>query len=79
MRHDFLILQTHQRRIDVINRKELVVHLMNLLVLQSSFFKISECKVKQRIATQHAANCSLQNVRDFIVENLCRICVLELR
>lgn len=68
---------TYQRWINVGYRQELVVHLMNLLIFQTTFFKIGKGKVKQSIATQHTADRSLKNVRDFIVKYFRGVCVLK--
>lgn len=44
-------VETYKCWIDILNRQELLVHLMNLLVLKPAFFKISERKVQQCIST----------------------------
>lgn len=69
--------QAYQGGIDVGNRQELVVHLVDLLVLQPAFFKVREGEVKQSVATQHAADRPLENVGDLVVENLRGVCVLQ--
>lgn len=71
--------KTHQCWVDVRHGQELVVHRMNLLVLQTTFFEIRRCKVEQRIATQNSADCSLEDVGDFIVKDFRSVCILKWR
>lgn len=68
---------THQSRIDVGDCEKLLVHLMNLLVLQPALFKVSEGEVEQSVATQNAADRALENVGDLIVEDFRSVRVLR--
>lgn len=70
-------METHQCRINVLNRQKFVVHLMNLFVFQTTFFEISKCKIKQSVAAQYATDCSLKNIGDFIVEDFRCVSVLS--
>lgn len=66
----------YQCWINVRDRQELVVHLMDPFVFQAAFLKIRECEVEQSIATQYAADRPFQDVSDLVVEDFCGIRVL---
>jgi hypothetical protein len=68
---------TYQSWINVGQRDKLVVHLMDLVVLQPALFKVGVRKVEQRVTAQHTVNCTLHDVGGFIAENACGVQVLE--
>lgn len=59
---------THQSGIDVRNRDEFVVHLVDFVVLHSSLLEVCVGEVEQRIVAEHAVDCTIQYVGRFVGE-----------
>lgn len=68
---------TYQSWIDIGYVNEFIIHLMDFIVFHAALFEIGVGEIQERIATQHTADGTLQDVGSLVGKCLGRIDVLQ--
>lgn len=72
------INKSYQRGINVRQRQQLVIHAMDLLILETTLLKVRVGKVEKRIAIQYTINGAFQDVGTFISKDFGSLHILYL-